>query len=143
MTQNPLNPRDDRSEATPDYTSGHIDRISDQHVRADSHPVLAIVVFVAAFVFAALPFLSDTDNFFIVAPCVIASLSCSILFMRLVMGDLGPVKWIMLATAGYACVSVGREWYIVVLLTTGTVLCSILIDRLVGDFVPLTRAQKH
>lgn len=114
-----------------------------QLFRGGSRPVLAVIAFFATFLFAALPFAFDTDNVLVVAPCIIASFSCAILFMRFLIGEPGMVKWILLAAAGYLCISAGREWYVVLLLTGGTICCSILFDRLIGKFVPLINVSEH
>jgi len=107
--------------------------------------VLTIVAFFAAFLFAALPFAidADTSSVLVAAPCMIASFSCSILFMRLLIGDTRAVEWILLGTAAWLGVFVVQQWYIVAFLTGGVVLCLFLIDRLVGNFVPLIDVLKH
>jgi hypothetical protein len=105
--------------------------------------VLAIVAFFAAFLFAGLPFIFDTDNILVVAPCMIACFSCVILFLRLLVGDLGPMKYSFWIVTGQLCHVAGEEWYLVVFLAVGTLLCSYLIARLMGDFAPLVRGVKY
>ena len=106
------------------------------------HPGLAIVAFFAAFLFAALPFGFDSDDFFVVAPCLIACFSSSILFIRVMVGDLRRFTYIFLAAAGHLCYAAGEQWYVVVLLALGTLLCSFLMARLIGDFAPVIRDVK-
>jgi len=118
-------------------------RNADRLLHVGTRPVLAIVAFFATFLFAALPFALDSDSVLVVAPFIIASFSCSILFMRLLIGNLGVINWLFLGCAVWFGVSVGRQWYIVMLLTGGTVLCLFLIDRLIGNFVPLVDVSKH
>ncbi len=111
-------------------------------LRGNTRPVIAFVSFLSAFLFAALPFAFNTDHILLVAPCVVVSFSCSILFIRLIVGELGLVKWILLGTAVYLAMHVGSEWYVVALLTLGTVVCSLFMDILLGDFVPISRMSK-
>jgi hypothetical protein len=129
----------------PDCPSGRMDKNTDRLLLGDSHPVLAIVAFVATFLFAALPFLFDTDRVFIVVPCIIGCFSCCLLFLRLLVGaqELKHVKYICLGIAAYLFYLAGRQWYLIVLITGGTVLCSILIARLIGPFVPVTHQRKR
>ena len=103
------------------------------------HPVVALIAFISAFLFAGFPFAVDPDSFLIVAFGVIGCFSVTILFIRLLIGELGRVKWILLGMAGYLCVIAGHQWYLIVLLTVGTVLCSFVISRLLGSFKPLVR----
>lgn len=112
---------------------------ADRLERGGKHPVLAIVAFLGAFLFVAPAFVFDQDNFLIVAPCVIGSFSCSILFIRLVIGQLGRVTWSLVQAGIIGGLAVGRQWYIVALLGAGVVLCSFIIDRLLGPIVPLVR----
>lgn len=126
------------SESSDNRTLKNADRL----LRGGKRPVLAIVSFLAAFLFAALPFAINSDRFLIVAPCVIACVSCSILFMRLLIGELGLVKWLLFGTAAYLAICVGSEWYVVALLTGGTASCSLFLDKLIGNFVPLIRASE-
>ena len=127
----------------PERTNGKTQTIADRLLLGGRHPVLAVVAFVAAFMFAALPFAIDTDNPLVVAPSVIACASCSILFMRLLIGALGIVNWLLLGTAGYLCIVAGREWYVVALIAGGTVLVLFVIDRLIGKFVPLINVSER
>ena len=127
------------SESTDNRTLKNTDRL----LRGGKRPVLAIVSFLAAFLFAALPFAINSDRFLIVAPCVIACVSCSILFMRLLIGKLGIVNWLLLGVAGYLCIVAEREWHVVVLLTGGTVVSLFVIDRLIGTFVPLINVSEQ
>lgn len=112
---------------------------ADRREGGGKHPVLAVVAFLGAFLFIAPAFIFDQDNFLIVAPCGIGSFSCSILFMRLLIGPLGRVKWSLVQAWIIAGLAVGRQWYIVALLGLGVVLCSFIIDRLLGPIVPLVR----
>ena len=127
----------------PKSTTGQTPMNSGRLLRGGTHPILAVVAFVAAFMFAALPFAIDADNPLVVAPSVIACASCSILFMRLLIGKLGIVNWLLLGAAGYLCIVAGRDWYVVVLLTSGTVLCLFVIERLIGNFVPLINVSER
>lgn len=111
--------------------------------RDGSRPVLAGVSFLAAFLFVAVPFAIQDCSVVVAAPCIIACFSCSMLILRLLVGDLGVVKWLMLGMAVWLGVSVGPQWYVVALLTCGTVLCLFVIDRLIGEFVPLVDVSKH
>ena len=127
--------------------SGSIDNPTlsntDRLLRGGKRPVPAIASFLAAFVFAALPFAINSDHFIIVAPCVIACVSCSILFIRLLIGELGLLKWLLFGTAVYLAICVGGEWYVVALLAGGTVVCSLFLDKLIGSFVPLIRVSRN
>lgn len=127
----------------PESMTGQTAMNADRLLRGGKHPVLAVVAFVAAFMFAALPFVIATDNPLAVGPSVIACVSCSILFMRLLIGKLGIVNWLLLGVAGYLCIVAEREWYVVVLLTGGTVVSLFVIDRLIGTFVPLINVSEQ
>ena len=120
-------------------------RNADRLSPGGKRPVLAIVAFFANFLFVALPFALYADTpipIRVAAPCIIAALSCSILFMQLLIGDIRTVKWLLLGTAACLGVSVGPQWYLVAFFTGGTVLCLFLIDRLIGNFVPLVDISK-
>ena len=127
------------AESSPDQIARNADRL----LLGAKHPVFAIFAFMSAFVFAALPFLVNTENALIIVPCLIACASCSILFIQLLIGRLGHVKWLLLAIAGFLCVYAGGHWYLIVLLTGGTVLCCSVVDRLIGRFRPLIRVSDH
>lgn len=127
------------SESTDNRTLNNTDRL----LRGGKRPALAVFSFVASFLFVALPFAINSDRFLIVAPSVIACVSCSILFIRLLIGELGLVKWLLFGTAVYLAICVGREWYVVALLTGGAVVCSLLLDKLIGNFVPLIRVSEN
>lgn len=131
-----------RNAEMPESPLSRTDMCAKRFTHGDSHPVLAIVVFFAAFLFGALPFVFDTDSFLIVAPCLIACFSSVILFLRLLVGDVGPVKYIFLFIAGYLGYVAGEQWYVVVFLAGGALLCSLFIDRLIGDFVAVIRDVK-
>ena len=105
-----------------------------------SHLVLAVVSFSVAFLFAALPWAFDTDHVVVVSVCAIACASSVILFIRLLVGKLGNLKYLLLLPPAILCFSTyaaGQEWYLVVMITGGTIICSSLIARLVGHFSPL------
>lgn len=119
-----------------------LEKLFDRLLRGDSHPVLAIASFFAAFLLAAIPFLIGTDQFFVVVACLIACFSSVILFLRLLVGNLGPIKFILLATAALLALYAGSQWYIPLTLAGGTVVCSYISGRLIGDFSPLIRGVK-
>jgi hypothetical protein len=106
-------------------------------------PVLAIVAFIGAFLFAALGSALDSENPLVVAPFVIVSLCCTILFMRLLIGEMRWAKWIWLGLGIPLCYAAGDEWYLVVLLMCGTHLGTLLIARLIGNFDPIVRNVNH
>lgn len=113
---------------------------TDRLLLGRSHPVLAIIVFFAAFLFAALPFAFGTDDVLVVSVCVVACFSSVILFIRLLLGKLGALKYLLLiapAILGYTAYVAEREWHLVVIVTAGTIICSYVITRLIGDFRPL------
>ncbi len=105
-----------------------------------SHPVLASVSFLAAFMFAALPFVFNTDHVVIVSVCAIACSSAAILFLRLLIGKLGVLKYQFLMAAAILCICAyiaGQEWHLVLMITGGTISLSYFIARFIGDFTPL------
>jgi hypothetical protein len=122
--------------------ASRIDPSAARDTPGNSHPVAAVFVFFASFLFAALPFVFDTDNLLVVAPCLIACFSCSILFLRLLVGDLGPLKYTFFIIAGHLGYVAGEQWYVVAILVGGTLLCSFLINRLLGEFAPVIRGVK-
>lgn len=130
----------------PDSPSGRMDKNADRFLRGRSHPVFMIVAFVSVFFFAGLPFLFDTDSWLLVVPCLIGCFSCFFLFIRLLVGlegELANLKFIFLIIAGYLCYRAGEQWYLIVLLTAGTLLCSFLIARLIGPSVPVIRQRAN
>ena len=100
-------------------------------------PVLAIVAFIGTFLFAALGVALDSENPLVVAPFIIASLCCTILFLRLLIGEVRWVKWIWLSLGVPLCLAARDEWYLIVLLIGGTHLGTLLIARLTGGFAPI------
>jgi hypothetical protein len=121
---------------------GQMERRVELLLFGKSHPVLASCFFFATFLFAALPFAIETDDVLIVSVCVIACFSSAILFIRLLLGKLGLVRYLLLiapAILCYAAYAAGKEWHLVVIITGGTIICSHLIARLIGDFRPLIR----
>lgn len=126
------------AELNTDRTQRNADRL----LRGGSHPVLAIAAFFGAFLFAALPFVFDRTTCWLSPPGLMACFSCSILFMRLLIGELGLIKWILLGVAAYLGYIAAEQWYLIALLAGGTLVCSFLIARLVGDFVPVVAGVK-
>lgn len=114
----------------------------DQLLNDRARPRLAAGVFLAAFLFAGIPFALNSDHILVVTPCAIACFTCVILFLRLLIGELGIIKWILLGLGAFLCVLGGREWYLGALLTVGTILCSILADRAMQPYAPLVRVPR-
>lgn len=106
-------------------------------------PVLAVVAFTGAFSFTALGLALDSENPLVSAPFVIATLCCTILFLRLLLGEMLWAKWIWLSLGVPLCYAAGDEWYLIVLLMGGTHLGTLLIAWLIGDFDPVLRNVKH
>lgn len=118
------------TDSVPDLREGH------------TRPRLAAMIFFAAFLFAGIPVAVNSDHVLVVAPCAIACFTCTILFIRLLIGELGMIKWILLGMGAFLCVLGGREWYLGVLLTAGTILCTVLADRAMQPYSPLVRVPR-
>lgn len=101
--------------------------------------MLAIAAFVAVFFITAVACALDSENPLVVAPFFIAALCCTILFVRLLIGEMPWAKWIWLSLGIPLLYAAGDEWYLIVLLIGGTHLGTLLIDRLIGDVEPLIR----
>jgi hypothetical protein len=107
-------------------------------------PYVAMAAFGAVFFFAGFPFLFDTDNLLIAVPCIIACLSAFVLFLHLLVGlngDTRQIKYMLLGIAAYLAVLAGRQWYLIALITCGTVVTSFLIARLLGPTIPVIRPR--
>ena len=91
-------------------------RNCDRLLRGGKRPWLALLAFVAAFLFAAIPSFAGTDHWTLVAICVVACFCSVLLVSRLVAGALPiPASYVFIGVLIFA-ISVGQQWYVVALL---------------------------
>lgn len=121
----------------PESTAGLTGENADRRLRGGSHPMLALIAFVATFLLTALGCAVDGDNWLVVAPFIIGALCCAILFVRLLIGEQSSTRWTSYGIVAHLCYVADEEWYKIAFLVGGTLVCSFFIARLIGEFVPI------
>jgi cell division protein FtsW (lipid II flippase) len=114
-------------------------------------PATALISFVLAFlIVAAALFFDRTDydwrfDFFVAAPCIVGCLSCSLIFMRLLLGTFDPaMNWSLMAAAAFACYGAGEKCHVVVLLTAMAYVSMLLtVHFVIGISAPIVRVTRQ
>ena len=106
---------------------------------AAKRPKLAVAVFSGVFVVTAIALVLDSDSPLVGIPFIITVLCGVILFIKLLIGDMGWRKFIWIGLGLPLLAAAGDEWYYVALIIGCTHLGTLLIGRLVGDFEPIVR----
>lgn len=144
-----------RSDVDPHHTGNkplgrEIVRV-EYNLRGTARPLIALTAFVASFGFALIAYLFDSGesswrfDWFVATPCMVGGLSCSLLFLRLLLGKFDPVmQWALIFAVFVAGRAAGSDWYLVVLLAGVAYLgMFLMIHFLVGDFTPVVRVTKR
>lgn len=122
--------------------SGRTDNRAERLLPGDSHPVFAAVAFAAVILFAAVPFLVDTDEPSFVIPSLIGCFTSFFVFLHLLVGLTGSfssVKRNSLLIVISLGIAAGGQWYLMALIAGGTLLCTLFLIRLIGPHVPVIR----
>ena len=114
-------------------------------------PIVAVVSLLLSFLIGAVAlFFADTEygwtfDFFVLGPLTICGLSCSLVFLRVLLGAFDTVmNWSLIVAVAIGCYGVADEWYVVVLISAmAYAIMLIAVHSLVGSSAQIVRVIRQ
>jgi hypothetical protein len=114
-------------------------------------PFVAVASLVLALLVGAVGLFSGETNYgwqfdyFVAGPMIVGGLTCTLLFLRLLLGKFdAAMNWSLLIASAIRCFGAGDKWYVVVLVAAMAYASMLLaVDFLVGNSAPIVLATRR